>query len=180
MIVAKELKKKNIIEYLLYMWHIEEIIRAHNFSFFEIDKNIVSRYNQPPETLTEIRNWYRQLVNQMIDEDLQESGHLKYLNELMIELNDLHIDSINSLQEEKYAEFYKFSQPILNELRKKTSKENITELEVCLNGLYGVMLLRMQGRPVAQETQEAINVISRMMSYLGTKYHQRHKTYKLD
>ena len=176
MIVAKELKKKNIIEYLLYMWHIEEIIRAHDFNFSEIDKKIIARYNQP-EILDEIRNWYRQLVNQMIDEDLQEGGHLRFLNEIMIELNDLHIDLINSIQEEKYAEFYKFSQPILRDLRKKTSKENITELEVCLNGLYGLMLLRMQGRPIAQETTEAINVISKMMSYLGTKYHQRHKVF---
>lgn len=174
MIIAKELRKKNIIEYLLYMWHIEEIIRAHNFSFFEIDQNVISKYNQPPETLTEIRNWYRKLVNQMIDEDLQEGGHMKFLDEIMIELNDLHIDLINSIQEEKYADFYRFSQPILRDLRKKSTKENITEMEICLNGLYGVMLLRMQGRPVAPETTEAINVISRMMSYLGTKYHQRY------
>lgn len=173
MIVAKELKQKNIIEYLLYMWHIEEIIRAHNFSFSDIDKSIVARYNQPAETMIDIHNWYRQLVNQMITEDLQEGGHIRQLNEIMMELNDLHIDLINSIQEEKYADFYRFSQPILHDLRKKTSKENITELEVCLNGLYGVMLLRMQGKSIAAETVEAIQVISKMLSYLGTKYHQR-------
>lgn len=177
MIVAKELRKKNIVEYLLYMWHIEEIIRAHNFSFFDIEKNVISKYHQDPEVLNEIRIWYRQIVNQMIDEDLQEGGHLKFLNEIMIELNDIHIDLINSIQEEKYADFYRFSQPILRDLRKKSTKENITEMELCLNGLYGVMLLRMQGRPVAPETTEAINVISRMVSYLGTKYHLRHKSY---
>lgn len=176
MIVARELRKKNIIEYLLYMWHIEEIIRAHNLNFSDIEQRIISKYNQPAETLDEIRNWYRQLINQMIDEDLQETGHLKFLNEIMIDLNDLHLNLINSLQEEKYTEFYRFSQPIIKDLRKKSSKENITELEVCLNGLYGVMLLRMQQRPVAAETVEAINVISKMMSYLGTKYHQRYNS----
>lgn len=175
MIVAKELRKKNIIEYLLYMWHIEEIIRAHNFNFFDIDKNIISKYNQPNETKEEIRKWYRDLVNRMIDEDLQEVGHMKFLNDIMSELNDLHIDLINSIQEEKYAEFYRFSQPVLRDLRKKTSRENITELEVCLNGLYGLMLLRIQGKPIAAETTEAMNVISKMLSYLGSKYHQRHK-----
>ncbi len=176
MIVAKELRKKNIVEYLLYMWHIEEIIRAQNFSFFDIDKNVIAKYNQAPEVIVEIRSWYRQLINQMIDEDLQEGGHLKFLNEIMIELNDIHIDLINSLQEEKYADFYRFSQPILRDLRKKSTRENITEMELCLNGLYGVMLLRMQGRPVAAETTEAINVISRMVSYVGTKYHLRHRS----
>jgi flagellin-specific chaperone FliS len=173
MIVAKELRQKNIIEYLLYMWHVEEIIRAHKFNFVEIEKNIISKYNQPPETMNDIRNWYRQLINMMIDEDLQEAGHLKFLHEIVIELNDLHIDLFNSIQEEKYTEFYHFAQPILHDLRLKTHKENITEVEACLNGLYGVMILRMQGKPVAQNTMDAIAVISRMMSYLGTKYHQR-------
>lgn len=175
MIVANDLKKKNIVEYLLYMWHIEEIIRAHNFNFQEIENKIISRYNQPAGVMNEIRSWYRQLINQMINEDLQESGHLKFLNNIMIELNDIHIDLINSIQEEKYTEFYHFAQPILRDLKKKTSKENITELETSLNGLYGIMLLRMQGKNIAQETIEAINVISRMMSYLASKYHQKHK-----
>lgn len=174
MIVAKELRKKNIVEYLLYMWHIEEIIRAHNFNFSEIERNVISKYNQPPEVISEIKSWYRKLVNQMIDEDLQEVGHMNYLNDIMDELNDLHIDLINSIQEEKYADFYRFSQPILRDLRKKSPKENVTEMELCLNGLYGVMLLRMQGKSIAPETIEAINVISRMMSYLGTQYHKRY------
>lgn len=174
MIVAKELKKNNIVEYLLYMWHIEEIIRAHNFSFFEIDKNIISKYNQPAPVIAEIRTWYRQFVNQMIDEDIQEVGHLKFLNEILLELNDIHIDLINSIQEEKYTEFYRFAQPILRDLRQKTNKENITELEVCLNGLYGIMLLRIQGKSISPDTAEAIAVISKMMSYLATKYHQKH------
>lgn len=175
MIVAKELKKKNIIEYLLYMWHIEEIIRAHNFNFSDIDQRIVSRYDQPTEVLNEIRDWYRQLVNQMINEDLQEDGHLKMLNEIMIELNDLHINLLNDLQEENYIEFYRFAQPILHDLREKTRKENITEIEVSLNGLYGIMLLRIQGKPIASNTAEAIEVIGKMMSYLGSRYHQRIK-----
>jgi hypothetical protein len=177
MIIAKELKKSNIIEYLLYMWHIEEIIRAHNFSFHEIEQKIISKYDLPEETKAEIREWYKNLINQMINQDIQEIGHLKFLEDIMTELNDLHLNLINSIQEERYTEFYHFAQPVLKELREKTSKENITELEVCLNGLYGIMLLRMQGKPVAAETTEAINVISRMLSYLASRYHQRMKAY---
>jgi hypothetical protein len=173
MIVAKELRKKNIIEYLLYMWHIEEIIRAHNFNFFDIEKSVVERYNQSQEMVSEIRNWYRQLVNQMINEDLQDGGHFKYLNEIMLELNDLHIELLNTLQEEKYISLYHLAQPVLHDLRQKAHKENITEMELCLNGLYGIMLLRIQGKTIGAETTEAINVISRMMGYLATNYHKR-------
>lgn len=175
MIVAKSLRKSNIVEYILYMWHIEEIILANGLNFFDLDQKVISKYKQPAELVAEIRNWYRQLINQMINEDLQEGEHLKFIQEIMFQLNDLHIQLLNDLQEEKYIEFYRLSQPILKDLRHKSHKENITEIELCLNALYGVMLLRMQGKEIGANTAEAIAVISKMMSYLGSRYHQIHK-----
>lgn len=31
MYISKQLKQKNIAEYLLYMWQVEDMIRANNF-----------------------------------------------------------------------------------------------------------------------------------------------------
>ena len=39
MFVAQELRKKSIAEYLLYMWQIEDIIRAYGCSLPVIKKN---------------------------------------------------------------------------------------------------------------------------------------------
>lgn len=36
MLIAKELRKKSIAEYLLYMWQIEDIIRAYQCSLTKI------------------------------------------------------------------------------------------------------------------------------------------------
>ena len=38
MFVAKELRKKSIAEYLLYMWQIEDIIRVYGCSLTRIRK----------------------------------------------------------------------------------------------------------------------------------------------
>lgn len=49
MFVAQELRKKSIAEYLLYMWQIEDIIRAYGCSLPVIKKNYVDRFDFTPE-----------------------------------------------------------------------------------------------------------------------------------
>ena len=44
MFIAKELRKKSIAEYLLYMWQIEDIIRAMGCSLPLIRKAYVSKF----------------------------------------------------------------------------------------------------------------------------------------
>ena len=41
MFVAQELKKKSIAEYLLYMWQVEDIIRAYGCSLPVIKKQYI-------------------------------------------------------------------------------------------------------------------------------------------
>ena len=45
MFVAQELRKKNIAEYLLYMWQIEDTIRAFDCSLRRIRDEYVSRFD---------------------------------------------------------------------------------------------------------------------------------------
>ena len=47
MIIASQKRKENIAEYLLYMWQIEDIIRAYKLDIDTIDEQIVSKYNVP-------------------------------------------------------------------------------------------------------------------------------------
>ena len=47
MFIAKELKDKNICEYLLYMWQIEDTIRAYQLDLDRIKAEYVSRFQYP-------------------------------------------------------------------------------------------------------------------------------------
>ena len=49
MIIANELRKKNIAEYLLYMWQIEDTIRAFDCSLRRIRDEYVSRFDYTEE-----------------------------------------------------------------------------------------------------------------------------------
>ena len=49
MIIAQQKRKENICEYLLYMWQVEDLIRANHFDMEQIWQHVVSRYQQPDE-----------------------------------------------------------------------------------------------------------------------------------
>ena len=45
MITASQKRKENIAEYLLYMWQIEDLIRANGLDIDKIRANVLERYN---------------------------------------------------------------------------------------------------------------------------------------
>ena len=47
MLIAQEKRKTNIAEYILYMWQVEDLIRAHQFNMDLIEQNLISQYAQP-------------------------------------------------------------------------------------------------------------------------------------
>jgi hypothetical protein len=102
MIIAQEKRKTNIAEFILYMWQVEDLIRSSKFNFSHIDKTVISKFSLPDETLIEIRSWYANMFTLMIDENIQERGHMSFLTNLIRELNDLHLRLLQSADEKKY------------------------------------------------------------------------------
>ena len=49
MLVASQKRKENIAEYLLYMWQVEDIVRAFNLDIERIRQNIIDRVPDIPE-----------------------------------------------------------------------------------------------------------------------------------
>ena len=49
MIVAKQKRKENIAEYLLYMWQVEDLIRANQFDIDSIRRTVIAQYDQPDD-----------------------------------------------------------------------------------------------------------------------------------
>ena len=44
--ISQQLKEKNIAEYLIYMWQVEDLIRANKCDIDFIRNNIISRYRR--------------------------------------------------------------------------------------------------------------------------------------
>ena len=65
MFVSKQLKEKNIAEYLIYMWQIEDLIRANGCDIEKIKSTIIAPYPLTEEQKAELTQWYMDLIEMM-------------------------------------------------------------------------------------------------------------------
>ncbi|GAF03509.1 DUF4924 family protein [Saccharicrinis fermentans] len=172
MIVAKEKRQTNIVEYILYMWQIEDLIRAYQFNMEDIKKGIIPQYNLSGDILQECIDWYDNLAEMMTLEHIKEKGHLQVINNLVNDLDRLHRQLLNDPQEIAYGHIYNATLPFINEFDQKTGKKLSNEIELCLTGIYSKFLLKLQGKEVSKGTEEAIKAFSRFLAFLGGKYHE--------
>ena len=68
MFIAHELRKSNIAEYLLYMWQIEDTIRAFGCSLPLIKREYVERFDYSDEQKEEELDWFGNLIRMMYQE----------------------------------------------------------------------------------------------------------------
>lgn len=170
MLIAEKLKKENIAEYMLYMWQIEDLIRAHDLNIEKIEEQIISRFNQPDNIKEQLKEWYANLIQMMRSENIVESGHLAINQYVIEELTQLHKEALKSPEETEYTETYYKTLPFIVELRSKSPNKNTPELETCFSALYGFLLMRLQQKEISGETQAAISQISTLLRLLSQKY----------
>lgn len=167
MFIASQKRKENIAEYLLYMWQIEDLIRANGLDIDQITQNIVNRFELPEDQRTQMIEWYESLIDMMRREDVIKSGHLQLNKNIILQLAQLHDTVLKDPQFTEYnAEYYK-TLPFIVELRAKAGKNKQGELETCLTALYGMLLLRLQGKEITKDTQTALAQISRFIALLS-------------
>ena len=98
MFVAQELRKTNIAEYLLYMWQIEDTIRAFGCSMSRIRHEYIDRFDYTDEQKEEEADWFGNLIRMMNSEDCREQGHLQINKVVMQQLIELHSQLLLSPQ----------------------------------------------------------------------------------
>ncbi|HSH50477.1 MAG TPA: DUF4924 family protein [Bacteroidales bacterium] len=170
MIIAKAKKRENIAEYVLYMWQIEDLIRAHNFDIEKISKNIIDKFDQPAAVKNEIKNWYEGLIDLFKEEGIEKNGHLQFIQNTVYELNDLHLRLLKSPEHLDYIDVYNHARDGIIELTNKSKGNVENEIEACFNGLYGILVLRLQQKTISPLTAEAMGQISRLIALLSRKY----------
>ncbi len=174
MIIASAKKKENIAEYILYMWQIEDLLRAYQFNIDEVEKNIINHFSDvSPDVKSEMKYWYQDIIEKMKSQGIQEKGHLDFLKSIINELEMLHQELIHSPKDLKYIELYNWASPNINELRKKTIHPDAGDIQLCLEGLYGLLLMRLKGKNITEETKEAISTISKLTGYLSRKHKEK-------
>ncbi|HOS85398.1 MAG TPA: DUF4924 family protein [Bacteroidales bacterium] len=171
MIIAKQKRKENIAEYILYMWQLEDVLRAYSF---DIEK-LVSQFSYPQHVLSDITQWYQELAHAMKNEGIETSGHLMQLKELVQDLSTLNIKLLQKKDEKEYYELFSDALPFISDIINKSDNAVKNEIDACFTGLYGYMLLKLQQKQISDETQAAMQTFSKLLARLSAKYHAYEK-----
>ena len=171
MFIAQEKKKNNILEYILYMWQVENIIRACRFDIELIKSNVISQLGVTDNDKELVANWYTDLIQQMKSQNLQQTGHLAFTRDIITELALLHQTLLKTYQDKSYNPLYNNARADIYDLQKKQPGE-VNEIEACINGMYGLWMLKLGKKEISVDTQNSFEKISKMLAKLAKNYHE--------
>jgi hypothetical protein len=167
--VAESKKSQNIAEYLIYMYQMEDLIRSYQGDRAEMDKYLVSKYPVSGDEKIEISTWFADLSKQMKTEEIMLKGHLDELNQVVMELAQVHWNLLKT--DKTYFETYSRAKPfILEAIVQAEGKDLGNEIQICLNGIYGLLLLRLLGKEVSEQQLKSAEAFGEVLSLLSLSY----------
>jgi hypothetical protein len=169
MLVAQQKRKENIAEYILYLYQVEDLIRAFQLDMNLINEKLVRSYAADEKTTAEISSWYENLVLMMEKEGRQEQGHLQFLENLVSELNEFHLRLMNEEVDAKYTSVYNSVAGLITELKAKNPDAS-GDVQVAIDGIYGYLILKIRKKDISPETMEAVKSLSLWLSLLSKHF----------
>ncbi len=166
MLTAQQKRKENIAEYILYLYQIEDLIRAFQFSISNIETKLVSQYQAEDKAKQEILEWYKNLAVMMEKEQVQEKGHLQFLINLINDLNELHLKLMDLGIDKAYVSEFQSIAGLITELNLKGNDVK-NDVQTSLDAVYGFLLLKIQKKEITEETTDAIRRISNWLGLLS-------------
>ncbi|MFY0628086.1 MAG: DUF4924 family protein [Reichenbachiella sp.] len=163
---------KNITEYIIEMYRKEDMLRAYNLDLEKFGTQVINFFPiDNKEKFLQV-NYYEELIFKMQEQGIEKTGHLKELNELVKSLSTLHKNL--KKEDNNYLEVYNKVEPFINENIKHAKGKVKDEIQICLNGVYGYLLLKIEERPIKPEEQSMVNAFGDLLSLLSFKYeHQK-------
>lgn len=172
MLIARDKRKTNIAEYILYMWQVEDLLRACSFDPKEIEAKLVKRFDADEETSRQIALWYENLALMMEKEHIQQKGHLQVLVNLVNDLNEFHLKLIETQADEQYLNLYEMNKQPINEFVHRSEGTVTSDVEACLNALYGYWLLKLKNAEITPLTQQTVSGFGQLIGHLSARYIQ--------
>lgn len=170
MIIAEQKRKENIAEYLLYMYQVEDMIRANKMDLDSIEQSLINKFEVAYEVKREMREWYKTLITMMKEEQKEVVGHLEILQNISEQLQEMHDQILKQGIDKAYAETFDRAKGNLEALRMRSNHNREGDVQVALNGLYGLLILKLKKTPLTEDTRKAFDTIKNFIAELSLRY----------
>ncbi len=166
--IAQAKRRENIAEYILYLWQLEDLLRALQFSPEAIHSQLVAqRKDLPEERKSVLLMWYMDLANLLQQEGKEAKGHLEHTLHLIADLHDLHLQLLKLPAGAHYRETYAKLEPELPRLRAIVGNPGMNDTELCFRALYAAMLYRIKGESEKSAVTDTLEYISPVIAKLA-------------
>ena len=167
--IAQAKRKENIAEYILYLWQIEDLLRALQFSPEAVYSQLVAPRDMPQEQKQVFLMWYMDIADLLHKEGKEQSGHLEHTLHLIADLHNLHLQLMTLPVGREYREKYARRAPYIPTLRTIMGKEEMNDTELCFRALYAAMLYRIKGEG-EKAVADTLEYVSPVIAELSAMY----------
>lgn len=172
MFIAQEKEATNIAEYIIYMYQIEDVLRAYRFDIEKVRQYLVRPQVKSESLEDEAIKWYQAIIDEMKARNLENKGHLYRIGEVITELIYLHNTLKDVVKDKKYIDLLAAAEDSIEDFRKKSDLKDNHLVEICLQALYMKLLLRLQKKEINGESEKAFDAMRIVLAYLTKAYHQ--------
>ena len=163
MFIARKLRNQSISAYLIYMYQVEDLVRAYGLDADRIAAEYLPRFGYDETQMKEAKEWYESLARMMREEGREGSGHLRVVQNTIDLMEDHHQELLADSDEHEYRAAYYKALPHIVALRAQGNNKDKQEMENCIDALYGATVLRMQGKELSAGTKAALQPISDLL-----------------
>lgn len=172
--IARTKRRENIAEYILYLWQLEDLLRALQFSPEAIYSQLVQPRKLPPDQEHDLFMWYMELASLLRQEGKETTGHLDHTLHLIADLHNLHLQLMESHAGERYRSLYGIMALELPKLRetlgesKNVDVTSMTDTELAFRALYAAMLYKIKGGTKADKAfSDVTEIVSPVIAELA-------------
>jgi len=168
--IARAKRHENIAEYILYLWQIEDLLRALQFSPEAVWSQLIEPRGLPEQQGRLFLEWYMDIAGLLRSEGKERQGHLDHTLHLIGDLHNLHLQLMQLPAGARYRQTYARLIPQLPHLRAILTQETISDTELCFRALYAAMLYRIKGAGNNTAVEDTIEFISPVIAELSDLY----------
>ena len=170
MILADKKKKSNIAEYIIHMYQTEDLIRVFECDIEKIKEYVIKHIPEDDSSKEDMAIWYSDLLSKMTQQGILKEGHLQEINEIVVELELLKEQLL--ISDNEFKRKYDEAKSDITEMKSLSNGLISSDVQVCLNGIYGLLIAKINGREIPKEFQAALDKFGNVLSHLSFRYSQ--------
>ncbi|OHX65386.1 DUF4924 family protein [Flammeovirga pacifica] len=172
MLIAQQKKEQNICEYIIYIYQSEELLRAFDFNFDNISEYVVNHITKlSDQERKDVIQWHKELLELMQKEDVTKEGHCSWAQDEVDNITKIHQQLLE--EDQDYQKVYNKALPHIDENLKFADGLITNPIQICINGIFGLLLLRTRGKKIDDNTKQILDTFGDVLSYLAYKYKEK-------